>query len=471
VQLVRFGTKLGLARLMAPEDFGQAVLAGSLAFAAGHVALLGLDEAWVHTRRPGPRLLANLSRAHRSSGLTLGLLTALAGLALLTLSDPEQRELGAMLLALAPMVPLANLTVLPTARLVRERDFERLFKLDVSAVLALSLTMLVAAAAGLGGWSLVIGWHANALVTWALVRRAVRAHPLPELSADQEDDPTKTRRFGRHLLGAQISGVLGDGLGGWAVGFGIGRGPMGFYSQGRDLASQLVGWAGQLAERALFPALSAQHRKQALLPSYASALRVGLAWLLPAHLALCLLATPLVILLLPPTWHDTGPVLAVMALAAGARCLDVIACTALKAGDRSRSVAALGVVRVLLLLTTLPLALLRGDLLSVALAVLAAQVLTGALSLWRTRSQLGSTQDRGLVAAARASLALALVGSPVAIKLVAQFHETPWLALLVGAGSLLAIWILARLLLDRAGLLSDLHAIMSRSSRAAESTA
>lgn len=469
VQAVRFSTKLALAWLLAPEAYGEAVLAGGLAFAAGHMALLGLDEAWVHARRPGPRLLAHLSRVHVMSGVGMAALTAAAGALLATLR--EDGQLGVMLMALAPMVALANLAVLPTARLTRERDWRRLFGLDVGAVLALSITTLGAAALGFGGWSLLVGWYANALVTLFLSRRAARAHPLADVPPDQEDDPTKTLRFGRHLFGAQMSAFLGDWMGRFVVGFGLGNAAVGLYAQAKDIGTVLVTWTQNLSERALYPTLSAHHREQALLPSYATALRVGLAWLLPAHLALALLSMPLVALVFPENWQAVGPVLGIMALAAGSRCLDVIAATTLKAGDLSRSVAALGALRLALMLVALSVAVVRGELLAVAVAVLVVHTLSAAVTLWRTRTQIGATADPAVRAALRATILLFLVGGPAVHLLMGELSDQPLLALPCGALSFSVLWVLSRLALDREGLVADLSALTRRVHPSPEGTA
>ena len=467
VQLVRFGTKLALAWFLLPEAFGRAFLAGSLAFAAGHLALLGLDEAWVATRHPGPRLDGAVARLHLVSGAAAAALTALAGWALRVAMPGD--GLGLMVASLAPMVFLANLAVLPTARLVREQDWPRLFALDLVAVISLSITTLGAAALGAGSWSLVLGWTANALATLALAASLVRAHPLPAQTGAAEDDIATTRRRGLHLYGAQLSGFLGERLDGWFVAFGLGPASLsifGLYEKAQYMGGVLVGWAGQLSERALFPALSARHRLRRLAPAFGAALRAGLVWLAPAHVALALLARPLVALLLPPAWLDTAPLLVLMSLAGGARCLDVIATTALKASDRSRAVAALGVARLGLLAAALLAALPTGNVIDLARAVLAARLLAAGLSLGWALTRVATPRAPLLRALATLALFVALA-LPARQALAGAFGPgSPWL-LLTGAASLAALWLLVRRAIDRDSLHDDFTRVRGRLARSA----
>lgn len=453
VQAVRFGTKLSLTWLLSQEAFGESVLAGSLAFLGGHLALLGLDEAWIHARRPGPRLLAALTATHRKAGALVGLATVLAGVALALLQSSPR--LGWLLASLGPMVALANLAVLPTARLVRERDFRRLFAVDLGAVLSLAVVTLGAAALGAGSFALVAGWYANAGATWLGASRAVRAHALPQLRADEEDDEAQTRRYGKHLFGASLCGFLGLRMDGWAVGFGPGPAALGLYEQAQHVGTLMLTWSQQFGDRALFPALSARQRAQHLAPALATLLRAGLAWLLPAHLVLAVLAAPLVALIFPADWAGIAGLLPLLAWAAGARCLDDLCTTTLKAADRSSTVARLGVVRVLLLGLALALALPGSSVQTLALAVVIVRLVTALLALQLACRAVPLPRRSGVVPAA---LSCALFAA------AAEFGLRPWLeaqalaplaALALGSVCLLGAWLLCRLLADARGLAAD----------------
>lgn len=450
VQGVRFGTKLALAWFLTPALFGEAMLAGSLAFAAGHLALLGLDEAWLAARRPGPGLFAALAAVHRRTGLTAAALLALAGL-LLRLA-PDQALLGALLLALAPMVALANRAVLPTALLVRAQRHDLLLLQDLAAVLAFAAATLGAAALGAGPWCLVAGWYANALVTVVVAGRLSRDHRPAAPVDGPEDDPVSLRRFGRQLAAADLTDFAGERLDGLVVGFGLGRAALGLYEQAGHVAGTLVQYGRQLAERTLQPLLAARRREEQLSPADGAAptlgpasgqaLRQVLLLLLPAHVVLAEVA-PELVTWLPPSWHGTGGPLAALALAAGLRCVELAALTALKAGDHGLTVARLGLVRLVLLGAALVLSLRTGDLLQLALAVAAVR---GAAAL------LAVALAAGRVGLAVPWKALVLFAAWLGLQALQPEGPAPLLPLAWALGTGLAL----RLVADRAGLAADL---------------
>ncbi|MFT7462959.1 MAG: O-antigen/teichoic acid export membrane protein [Pseudohongiellaceae bacterium] len=368
VSALRFGAKLALAWFLLPSDYGEVMLAASLTFVAGHLALLGLDEAWVHARRPGPRLLASLASVHQRCGLIASLALALVG-ALLAIQS-ENRLLGQLLWALAPTVWFANLSVLPTAVLVRAQQFPQLFAIDVAGVLSWSAAALGCAALGWGPWSLVCGWYANAAVTVFSARRLARSH-APEPCLDEEDLP-RTLRYGRHLAAADLTDFTAERAGGIAVGFGIGRAALGLYEQGLHVASVMVSYARQLSERMLMPILAESHRRNELAAVHRRALRMALVFIVPAHLLLAAAAGP-ALRLLPEAWHGAAPLAQVLTLAAAAHAVGLVSTTALKAGDWSRSVAALGLVRLGLIAVALALTLPGGVALNLAWGLVCAQ--------------------------------------------------------------------------------------------------
>jgi O-antigen/teichoic acid export membrane protein len=455
VQLLRFGAKFALAWFLAPEDYGEVMLAGTLTVVAGHLALLGLDEAWIHARRAGPVLLRQLGRVHLTSGAVAAALLALAGWLLI---DSEQNALlGRLMLALAPMVCLANLSVMPTAVLVRAQQYRLLFSLDVAGAAAWAGVTLLSAALDGGPWSLVHGWYANAVVTVFAARRLAQRVPPPP--CDDEDDLGRTLRFGRHMAAADLTDLAGERAGGLAVGFGIGRAALGLYEQALHLSSLMVTYARHLSERSLMPILADSHRQDELPGAHAEALRLSLVYLVPLHILLACVARPL-LLLLPPAWHGTGPLAEVLALAAAAHCVGIVSYTALKAGDWSKPVARLGLFRLLLLGIALTVTLPLGSARAVAWGLTAAQSVAALSCVALATLRLGpDSRGRHIVAAMARSLALLAVWVPLQWLLlhfgtldvfdnsIAAVAAT----LVVGGGS----WLLLQSLIDRASLARD----------------
>ncbi|MCB9899693.1 MAG: glycosyltransferase [Planctomycetes bacterium] len=460
VQLVRFGTKAALAWFLTVEDYGQVGLAGLLAFLASHAALLGLDEAWIVARRPGATLWRHLARLHVRSGLLLGAALALLGTALgLLLDDPLLLELT---VALAPMVWIATLSVLPTAALVRAHRYPALFALDVAGVLSLAGVTIGAAALGAGPWSLVAGWYANALATVAAARVLAR-EVRPAAEHDDEDDPREVVRSGLHLAGADMANFAAERADALVVGFGVGRAALGLYDLSNHFGTLLVNYTGNLAERSLFPTLSAEHhadaaRLTAAAPdreappgpggfdaAFRGALGLVLAVLLPLHVLLATCAVPLLRLLFPERWLDAAPLLAALALAGGARCVEVVAATAIKSRGRSATVARLSLAR-LLVLAAATLAALPFGVVAVALAALGARVVGAALTLEAARTLLGPLHMRRPL---RVLLGFCVGWLLLYTPLAPLRALSPWLGLPLLAACAAALWATCHLLAGR----------------------
>jgi len=455
VQLLRFGTKLALAWFLAPEDYGEVMLAGAFTVVAGHLALLGLDEAWVHAHHPGPRLLRQLGRVHLASGSIAAALLALAGWLLI---DTEQNALlGRLMLGLAPMVCLANLSVLPTALLVRAQQYRLLFAVDIAGAAAWASVTLLSASLDGGPWSLVHGWYANAFVTVFAARLlARRVQPTP---CDEEDELPRTLRFGRHLAAADLTDLAGERAGSLALGFGIGRAALGLYEQALHVSSVMVTYARHLSERSLMPILSDSHRRDELPSAHMEALRLSLVYLVPLHIMLACVARPL-LQLLPDAWHGAGPLAEVLSLGAAAHCLGIVSATALKAGDWSRVVARLALFRLMLLALALAVTLPAGDARAVAWGLTAAQTLAALCCVALASMRLGTGASGRSFGAARArSLVLLAVWIPLQWLLknfdTLQLFDNPITTvaatLFAGGGT----WILGQLLIDRASLVRD----------------
>ena len=80
-------------------------------------------------------------------------------------------------------------------------------------------------------------------------------------------------------------------------------------------------------------------------------------------------------------WHAAAPLVAVLALAAGARCFEILGDATLKAAGRGGVVLRLSALRLVVVLAALLVALATGELATLAAGVLVARVAGALLSL------------------------------------------------------------------------------------------
>jgi PST family polysaccharide transporter len=467
VQGIRFLAKLALAAFLLPEELGQAMLALLVILGASQLALLGLDEGLVYAPRLTRALWRRLEHTHHASGAVVSVLCALAGWALAARSSDPQ--LGRMLMAFAPMVWLANTSVLPTALLVRERAYRLVFLVDVFAVVAFSTTTIALAATGAGAWSLVGGWYANAIVTVLVSRHFAR--PLLPQEQEGSEEVAPILRYGAHLTGAGLLNFLSERLDSFLVGGVLGTAMLGVYELGRHIAQWSENFFQSLAERGLFPVLAARHREQRLAEGYHESLRAGFVFAVPLNVLLCFLAIPAISTIYTgwlgrPAWEPAGPLLSVLALAAGARCVELAPQTALKAAGHSRIVLMLGAIKLLLLAIVLPLCLSHG-VRTVALGMLGVRT-AGALATWvaaSLRPELARSDQSRWPPGLAACLLWSAAFAPAALWITARFGEHAPQLLLILPPLALFLWGAVRFAVDRRAFLRDWSLVSMRISR------
>jgi PST family polysaccharide transporter len=466
VQAVRFATKLALPWFFTTQEYGEAVLPSLIVFGLQHVAVFGLDEALVSARGVDATLWRHMRRFQDRLGAALAVLLVVAGLVLQRVAGQEL--LGRLLIGLAPMLFLANRATLPTWLLVRERRFFDLFCVDLGSVIAFAVVTIAAAGAGLGSWSLVAGWSANAIA--ALVLSSWRSRDLVPTGAGPVPaaDWPALRRTGGHLTTAALLGYVGERLDGATIGFALGRGALGLYENAQNVSGALLGWGQSVADRFLFPTFAAHERAEGSGPGYLRALRTTLLFVLPPHAVLALVSEPLVRTVFPASWHASGPLVRCLALAAGARCVDLVAVTALKAAGASAAVVRLGWVRLALVVGALAVAIPYG-LEAVVLAVLASRILAAGWALASAARHLDLAGARATARIDRAVLALgAWAAATTAVGVWIQEFCAEWSpAAIVAAVAAVAValWIAARGAFDREHARSDLALARARFER------
>ncbi len=463
VQFVRFLSKLALPWFLTPTQFGEAMLAGTILFGVQHVAVFGLDEALVSAAHIDRSLYARMRGFQTGMGLVLALVVAAVGLLLQLL--PEQARLGMLLIALSPMTLVANLATLPTALLVRERCYARVFAVDLVAITTFTTVAVLSARLGAGVWSLVLAWHGNAIA--ALIASTLFARPLLPKHADGGERFDLIKDRGAHFTGAAVLGYIGERIDSMSVGFGIGRGVLGLYEAAQNYAQVMVTYAASLSERLLFPTLALHHREGGLGRAYLQALRITMLFVFPLHVLLAALAVPIVVTIVPATWHDAAPLLRLLALAAGLRCFDIAAVTALKAAGHGRTVFKVGLVRIALLVVALACSIPFG-IVTVAAAVVGSRAAAAAVSLYiaSTRLELNAARREAAISAALAALcAWLLVFAPASFYLARMFEGASVPELAVMPLLALLVWLCARSLFDRAALTRELALVRVRLER------
>ena len=291
-----------LARLVSPEDFGVVSAALIVIGLSAIVSQLGLGPALVQRQE--------LERRHIDTAFSTSVLIGVLLGAILWLGAPlaaaffsRIEGVKPVLRTLAWVFPLQGLATVAESLMKRELRFRWLANLDViSYGIGYGAVGITTALLGWGVWALVAGQIAQNVVKTAMLLSAQppRIRVVPERRAFRE-----LMYFGGGFTLAKIANQFAQQGDYMVVGRFLGPAPLGFYGRAYNLMSAPAAGFGTILDSVLFPAMA---RVQASAQRLAAAYRRGVALIalivVPASLALVLLAPEVIHVILGPRWSN-----------------------------------------------------------------------------------------------------------------------------------------------------------------------
>lgn len=301
---------LALVHLLDPKAFGLVALASTLLAVVEHVQSAGMGAALVYRRDSYEPAASSAFVFSGLSGLVLGgACAALAPVFAWAVHSPGVTD---VLRALAALLALRGLAVVPAAILERELDFKGRAKAELSAGAVQVGVSIALALAGAGVWSLVGGQLAGAavglVVAWLLVRwRPDRRHV--SLAAIRE-----LGGYGRHVSAGNILGVVNSTVDNITVARVLGTTALGFYAIVFRIADYPTAVIGYVVSRVMFSAYSAvRGDRDAFRRAFALTLQRVALFALPTTVMLIVAAKPIVLGLLGQRWLPTVVPLQILA--------------------------------------------------------------------------------------------------------------------------------------------------------------
>lgn len=352
-QLLQIATKVVLARLLFPSDFGVYALAAGLISFIGTFGNFGLNYAIIQKGE-------GATKEDFDVAMTIRLLIAV-GLFAVSLAVAG---LWASLFPLFP-APLVVATTqvaaivylitpwsfVPLTRLTLDLRFKAQILPNVAGQLGTAIVSITLAFLGFGVWSLVLGLVAgqaasvvgySVAMPWRFrvsLRRRV-ARPL--------------LGYARPLMVASILSFLITNIDNFAVGAFLGSAALGFYTVAYGLGFLPVYLISYPAGSALFPSFAkVQDKIESMRGSYLETFGYAVAIIAPAGIGLAVTAPELVSIVLGPKWLGATAALAVLGLYGIARALVDFSSSLFQAVGQPRTVAELNLY--ILLLSVVPL--------------------------------------------------------------------------------------------------------------------
>jgi PST family polysaccharide transporter len=372
---------LALARLLTPGEFGE-FAAGSLLVTIGLLFTEGgMMAAVIHREDRVDEAASTAVVATAAAGLGFSLL-ALAVSPLLGYFF-DSSTVGEVAAATSALLFIRSLGIIPAALLQRRFSFLRRVIIEPAQALALGTAAVIAAANGLGVWSLVIGFYAAALtdaaLSWGLVSWR------PRLRSASVAMWRELIGYGRYVLASVAVMRVGEQIPVLVIGRAFGTAPLGQFRYAIRMGSVPLSAIVQAAAYVLFPALARiTADRERFRGAALRSLRITCAVGFPLSFLLVPLGVPAAVILFGDVWEQAGEAAMVFA----AFCLGAILISyvseLVKADGRPDIQARTHVVSVLTA-TVLMLALIPTGFLGVVAGFSLGSVCGGLYGLWRIR--------------------------------------------------------------------------------------
>lgn len=382
-----------LAKLLGPAEFGVVAMAVLILGLAQMLMQQGLVSAIVQRDQ--------LTDDHLDAAFVVLLLAGVAVAALMAAFSPlwalinREPQLTAVCLALAPLVVVQALSVVPEALLRRDLRFRAIAVRTLAAAVVAAVAGVALALAGAGVWALVAQQVLTSVVglviLWSLSPWRPRLRMAGRLRAIRD-----LWRFSAHSASAGLALTLGGKADQFVSGFLFGPVTVGIYRLAARLPEMMVDVAVRSLQQVALPALSRlQDDRAALAKRLVDLQHLGAVAGLPALGVLAGVATPL-IGLLGPQWAGTDVPLQLLCLYSAANVYGVLLGPTLQAVGRPQWLSAIAWARGIVgVATFVPVGLLvtqRGPVAqaaAIALAAAAVQIVLNTVTVKATQRAIG----------------------------------------------------------------------------------
>ena len=308
--VIQFLSVIILARLLLPEDFGLVASVGPIVAFVGLLQNLGLQQALVQRKDISDKQLNQVFWISALVGLGSAVLVAASAPAIAAFYG-DQRMLGITVASALPLL-LGSIAAVPLALMNRHLQFGQLAFNDVITAAAGLVAAAVAAWAGMGYWSLVLGPAVAAVVALGAAWQVARWTPSrPDFRVDGE-----ILSFGANLTGFNLVNFFSRNLDNILIGKYSGAVELGYYDRAYKLLLFPLQNITQPLTRVMVPLLSRIHEDKARFRD----LYVRTNWMLaavtmPGIAALTLTSEQVVTLLFGPRWTAVAPIFAWLGIA------------------------------------------------------------------------------------------------------------------------------------------------------------
>jgi O-antigen/teichoic acid export membrane protein len=309
-QVIRVGVSLGLARLLAPADFGLMAMA---LLVIGFVELfkdLGTVAAIVQVKALTPALLDSVFYLN----LFVAACCSLAAFILAPLIAQffSQPELTIIVRVLSLLFVISAASLVMRALMQRSLLFARFAAIELVSAVGYGFVALLLALHGLGVWCLVIATLASAFLQTFLFWSLSQWKPRFQFAVSEI---RRILHFSANITGAQCFSYFIFQTDKILIGRFLGETALGFYSMAQRLLEMPITFITQPVSKVLFPAFSAlQHDNMQIAALYSRAAGAIALCTFPLLACFAIVSSPFVGLILGPKWSPIVPLIQVLVI-------------------------------------------------------------------------------------------------------------------------------------------------------------
>ncbi len=319
LQLVTFATTLFIARILVPADYGLMALATSFTGQAGMLAEMGLGSAIIQFR--------DLSRRELDTCFWITMALAMMFFAALLLGAPAIARwlavptLADVLPVLSLVLPLTACRVVSDSLLRKRLALDRVSQAEVIGAVVTLPIMIGCALAGLGVWTLVIGYLVGPAVRTAAT--FAFAPWLPRLRIGGER-VSEVVRFSIATLGIRFMWSMREAANSLVLGKITGQAAaVGLYTMADDVAHLPGQKISPVINMLTSPVMAElQTDIDGLREAFYRTVRLTAAIVVPMSAGIALVADDMVPVLLGPKWVSAAPLIRLISLYAAVRAID-----------------------------------------------------------------------------------------------------------------------------------------------------
>lgn len=427
-------TKIILARMLFPEDFGTFAMALiAIQFLSLFVGI-GLSSAVIYKREEQQKTLSTAFFLAGGTGILLSLISFLSSAFVAAFFHVP--ELASMMRWISIVLIFDSISTILYAGLVKELHFKRKAFVDISAIIVYSVAVVILAFYGFKVWSLIIAYilqHVfQAIVLWFL-------SPLKPHWYFDKEIAKEIGHFGKYSLLTVIFAWTITSLDNILVGRKLGHESLGYYSFGFNLATLPVFGITHIITGVFHPVfVKVKDDQERIKQAYLKPLEWSLVVILPIAAGLFLLSDIFIPVVFGERWLAMVPLLQVFAVYSILRTVCTIISHLLEGIGKPKTASMLLAIEFFILVPLLFFLVSLLGLIGVAYAVIIARGVSMILHLLQIRKSLSVTFEDYKNIILRKVIATAIMSGFVFLSYIILSGKTLVnLLFLVGIGMLI----------------------------------